>query len=107
MSLTIEDPPGPLAWLQSWYALQCDGGWEHTYGVKIDTLDNPGWTLQIELHHTSLQSRSLERVTVQRDEHDWLHAWTQDETFHAACGPLNLSEAIYTFRRWAETQPSA
>jgi hypothetical protein len=28
--------------LQDWYVSQCDGGWEHTYGISIDTLDNPG-----------------------------------------------------------------
>jgi hypothetical protein len=31
-----------LEWLMRWYAAHCDGEWEHTYGVVIDTLDNPG-----------------------------------------------------------------
>jgi hypothetical protein len=31
-----------LPWLQGWYATQCDGDWEHEYGVSIETLDNPG-----------------------------------------------------------------
>ena len=31
-----------------WYLSQCNGDWEHAYGVKIDTLDNPGWTLEVE-----------------------------------------------------------
>ncbi|GHB54781.1 hypothetical protein GCM10010331_48120 [Streptomyces xanthochromogenes] len=29
--------------LQSWYSAQCNGDWEHEWGIKIDTLDNPGW----------------------------------------------------------------
>jgi hypothetical protein len=29
--------------LQVWYGAQCNGSWEHTYGIKIETLDNPGW----------------------------------------------------------------
>jgi len=29
--------------IQDWYRRQCDGDWEHSYGVKIETLDNPGW----------------------------------------------------------------
>lgn len=28
-----------LIWLQSWYLSNCDGEWEHGYGVAIDTLD--------------------------------------------------------------------
>ncbi len=31
-----------LTWVQRWYLDQCDGEWEHEWGVKIDTLDNPG-----------------------------------------------------------------
>ena len=34
--------------LQDWYLAQCNGDWEHTYGVSIGTLDNPGWTLDVE-----------------------------------------------------------
>ena len=33
--------PGTLAWLQAWYATQCDGDWEHANGVSIESLDNP------------------------------------------------------------------
>ena len=28
--------------LQDWYFSKCDEDWEHEFGVKIDTLDNPG-----------------------------------------------------------------
>lgn len=38
--------------LQNWYASQCDGEWEEQYGVKIDTLDNPGWNVRIGLDET-------------------------------------------------------
>lgn len=31
-------------WLQKWYKSQCDGDWEHEYGIKIETVDNPGWS---------------------------------------------------------------
>ena len=44
-----------LTWLQSWFLEQCDGEWEHSYGVRVDTLDNPGWSLEIDLAGTALQ----------------------------------------------------
>ncbi len=31
-----------LNWIQSWYYENCDGDWEHSYGMRIDTVDNPG-----------------------------------------------------------------
>jgi hypothetical protein len=37
------------AWLAEWYIKNCNGDWEHQYGVKIETLDNPGWHVEIDL----------------------------------------------------------
>ena len=38
-----------LLWLMQWRLDQCDNDWEHCHGVSIGTLDNPGWTLRIDL----------------------------------------------------------
>lgn len=94
--------PGPLVWLQGWFARQCDGDWEHGSGVVIETLDNPGWSLRIDLDGTTRQLTPFERVEVHRSEHDWCVAWVDDSAFHAACGPLNLGEAIHLFRAWCQ-----
>ncbi len=51
-----------LNWLSQWYLSQCDSDWEHSLGVKIDTLDNSGWTLK-NLTDTPLQGLPFERVT--------------------------------------------
>ena len=29
-----------IRWLEEWYKSQCDGDWEHLFGVEIGTLDN-------------------------------------------------------------------
>ncbi len=34
--------------LVRWYAERCDGEWEHHHGVKVESLDNPGWRLEID-----------------------------------------------------------
>ena len=94
--------PDVWTWLQAWYVMQCDGEWEHEFGVKIDTIDNPGWSVTIDIAYTSLAGQPYERQQVHRSEHDWLVTWQEDNHFHAACGPLNLGEALHTFRRWAE-----
>jgi hypothetical protein len=44
-----------LDFLQRWYAEQCDGKWEHSYGVRIETLDNPGWQITVDLNGTGLE----------------------------------------------------
>ncbi|MDB1086593.1 immunity 53 family protein [Streptomyces sp. ACA25] len=94
-------PEHVLDWLQSWYAAQCDGGWEHEWGVTIDTLDNPGWTVRIDLDGTELAGRVYPRQWVTRGEDDWVTAWSSEKTFHVACGPGNLTEGLTLFRTWA------
>jgi hypothetical protein len=39
--------------LQRWYHSQSDGTWEHASGVRIETLDNPGWSLKVDLRGTN------------------------------------------------------
>ena len=41
----FDEPRDALYLLQRWYVAQCDGEWEHAYGVEIGTLDNPGWSI--------------------------------------------------------------
>src|SRR5262249_14404082 len=63
--------PGVWTWLQAWYATQCNGEWEHGYGLEIETIDNPGWSVKIDLNGTSLTDRHYERQAIHRSEHDW------------------------------------
>ena len=42
-----------IDWLQSWYEKQCNSDWEHNYGIKIETLDNPGWSITVDLVDTN------------------------------------------------------
>ena len=44
------------------------------------------------------ETRSFARTKIERDDHDWAHAWVEDGFFEAACGPTNLSEALFIFR---------
>ncbi|MCZ1006018.1 immunity 53 family protein [Streptomyces lydicus] len=90
-----------LDWLQSWYASQCDGDWAHEWGMTIETLDNPGWAVKIDLAETVLADREYPQHRVTRDEHDWVMAWTAERAFRIACGPGNLTEALTLFRVWA------
>jgi hypothetical protein len=93
----LDEPRDALYLLQRWYLTQCDGEWEHGYGVKIETLDNPGWSLRVELKDTDLERLVIDWSRVERSEHDWLHWRVHDGTYEAFCGPTNLNEAIVAF----------
>jgi hypothetical protein len=94
----------PLEQLSAWFASQCDGEWEHGFGIEIGTLDNPGWWVEIDLHGTRLQGREFDAIE-DRYDHDteWLRCWTEGGAFHAACGPRRLEDALAVFLRWAES----
>ena len=57
-----------IDWLQNWYCSNCDGGWEHSYGIKIQTLDNPGWHVEIDLMETRVADKPFAEVA--KDESD-------------------------------------
>jgi Immunity protein 53 len=89
-----------LDWLQDWYLSNCNEDWEHTYGIKIDTLDNPGWSVFIDLDETPMENVVFQSLSLERTENDWIFCKTEDKHFQAACGPKNLLEALKVFQDW-------
>lgn len=88
--------------LQRWYQTQCNEDWEHQFGIKIYTLDNPGWTLEIDLTGTDLEQVPFEELAVNYDsETDWLICKVKDNTFIGASAPLFLEEMIAVFLEWS------
>ena len=89
-----------LNWLQDWYLSQCDGEWEDSEGVKIESLDNPGWAVDISLVDTEWESECFEAIAVERSEHDWIHCKVEGGQFRGYGGPRNLQEILEVFRAW-------
>lgn len=97
--------PGVLARLQQWYSAQCDGEWEHDHGIEIETLDNPGWSVSVDLTGTSANLAPGRSAEVERDDDDWFHAVVRTVegrvVFTAAGGPHNLEEILELFLSWS------
>ena|SRR2546423_10096488 len=92
----------PVERLETWFVKQCDGDWEHGAGIAISTLDNPGWSIDVDLRGTSLEGRSFAPIKKDASENDWLHASISGNIFKIRCGPTNLDGAIALFCDWAE-----
>ena len=91
-----------LAELQAWYAAQCDGDWEHQDGIEINTLDNPGWRVTINLQGTALEGRRFSAVEENyEDDTDWLRCWVAEQSFQAAGGPTRLTRILRIFLDWS------
>lgn len=76
--------------LQQWYASHCNGEWEHAHGVKIDSLDNPGWWVKIDLAGTELENADFDPRVERRTETDWLDCTINDKVFEGAGDPTKL-----------------
>ncbi len=91
-----------LNWLLQWYNGQCDGDWEHGNGIKIGTIDNPGWYLKVSIYETELEKKDFQITDINRTENDWVYCSIKDTLFQGFGGPFNLPEILSIFRNWAE-----
>jgi hypothetical protein len=103
----MKDTNGLLNWLAEWYETNCDGDWEHQNGIKIGTLDNPGWYLEVDLEDTSKDGIAIARRLIERTETDWISVETKDNKFRAYGGPGNLAEIINLFIMFVEDRLSS
>lgn len=83
--------------LENWYAQECDGDWEHTYGIRIETLDNPGWMLTIDLEDTKWHDLTIARTIDERTSTDWVQHEAGARRYLALGGAHNLEEMIDKF----------
>ena len=93
----------PLEKLQEWYSQNCNGDWEHLYGITIENIDNPGWSVKINLAETGLEEVDFPEAKTQREnENDWYYCQKKGSDFLGAGGPFNLTEIVTIFLDWAE-----
>lgn len=100
---------GTLKELQDWYKSQCNDDWEHSYGVKIDTLDNPGWSVTIDIADTDFEGVTFRQVEYgvgangMASGENWLTCKVENGKFVGYGGPHKLEEILTIFLNWAKT----
>lgn len=84
--------------IQDWYKINCNGDWEHSYGLSIETLDNPGWSIKFDLKDTSLESLEFsQEFQNPNNRFDWFHIKTSEKSLNISCGPENLDKVFSIF----------
>jgi len=90
--------------LQQWYEAQCNGDWEHQYGISIESLDNPGWRVEIDLKGTTFAGVLFTRVEQKHQNGEWLLCWAEDDKFVGAGDPSKLIVILQHFLEWVGLQ---
>jgi hypothetical protein len=96
------------------YSEQCNDLWEHQYGITIETLDNPGWKIRIDLTGTAMAGVTMKEIGqlagINHDgvqgKQDWLQCRVEGNCFIGAGGPFSLPSICDAFRAWVEDQTS-
>lgn len=91
--------PSVLLKLQEWFQAECNGDWEHSFGFKLETLDNPGWAFEADFEETRWAGTEIPRCRLVRSEADWVQYEVVDNKYMAAGGVANLEEMLETFFR--------
>ena len=91
-----------LSWLEEWYSSNCDADWEHFYGVKIETLDNPGWSVKIDLMDTPFENRVFEEYEIDNGDYDWIRCWVKDHIFYGVGDSHKLEMIIKKFKEYTD-----
>ena len=87
-----------LFWIQEWYKRQCNGDWEHDYGIRIETLDNPGWSISIDTTDSENFLSDLEWVLFELSEDNWYGYKVSNGTFEGSGDPTKLDKLIELFK---------
>jgi hypothetical protein len=91
----------PVHFLESWYLAQANGEWEHSRGITIETLDNPGWMITIDLIETPLHNITMPAVREERTPRDWLICEVDNNQFRGQGDPQKLYRILELFQNWA------
>jgi len=92
----IEGDNQELVWLQQWLSQTP----EINDRIYINTLDNPGWEIFINLKNSSLLEKIFNEIEIERTDDDWIHSRIRNSKLQMFGGPLNLKEMIRNFREW-------
>jgi hypothetical protein len=87
--------------LQAWYQRQCNGFWEHSYGVTIESLESPGWVVVVDLMETPLECETMPDVRRERSPKDWLICEVIHKQFRGQGDSQKLLDILAVFETWA------
>jgi immunity protein 53 of polymorphic toxin system len=91
-----------ISWLESWLEAHADYRMHEHYGIRIESLDNPGWTVSIDLELTVLESKFFEEMERHVSDRDWVRCWVRDNKFRGVGDTGKLNVILETFKQWAE-----
>jgi hypothetical protein len=90
-----------LQQLQAWCEDQAGAEWDRGAGIRIETIEDPGWRVHIDLRGTGLEFRDFSEVRDLCPGDGWLHCRVRSGCFEGCGGPFMLEQILDRFLDWA------
>ncbi|MDA3615459.1 immunity 53 family protein [Polluticaenibacter yanchengensis] len=87
-----------ISWIEQWFFENCDGYWEHENSISIQTSDNPGWIVEIDLSNTQLQDLSIPYSVIEISDRDWIGYSVVNKKFTGVGDIFKLEKIIELFK---------
>jgi hypothetical protein len=91
-----------MKWLIEWFNSNCEytlDGWEHHSEISINTLDNPGWSVEIKFSDI-ITNKEFHNIIIDNGDNDWINCKVINNTFKGYGDNSKLLEIINIFRDW-------
>jgi hypothetical protein len=93
--------------IQEWFQNQCDGEWEHARRITLESCDNPGWWLKIDLQGTNLENKKFKEIktgdfSLNMPEPPWIHLYVENGVFNGAGDAMQLENILRYFLDWSQ-----
>lgn len=84
--------------LQDWYESICGNG--ICTGIQIETVDNCGWHVSIDLFDTVYENMNFNSVDIKKNDRCWFKCSKENGMFTAYGGVQNLDDILNVFYSW-------
>ncbi|MEY8001421.1 Imm53 family immunity protein [Clostridium sp. Mt-5] len=88
--------------LQEWYKNICESS--ICTGIQIETVNNCGWCVYIDLFDTAYETESFDTVYIQKSGSDWFKCIKENSLFKGYGGVQNLEDILNAFYCWIKTE---
>lgn len=95
---------GLLNWLQDWYIQECiiNNNYNSDEIINIDTIDNPGWHIRINLKGIKSTRKILDEINVDNGDDDWVFIKMNSGVFEGVGDKNKLVYILQFFKAWCQ-----
>ena len=90
-----------LDWVQRWFISNCNGDWEHGYGINMEYTKETGWYVYFNVNHTSMYDCKFDKKD-KKGKKKWLTFEVNENSFIGRGDSSKLEEILQTFHDWVE-----